>query len=46
MMLQVKPSLVDDKKNDISVPETQGPERGCVSITTVQQTIPKSTGEK
>lgn len=46
MMLQVNPSLVGDKNNDNSVPETQGPEKGCVAVTTVQQTIPKTTGKK
>ena len=45
-MFEVKLSLVDDKNNENCVPETQGPEMGCVPITTVQQTIPKSTGEK
>lgn len=43
-MLQVKLSLVDDKNNDISVPETQGPECGCVPVTIVEQTIPRPNG--
>lgn len=46
MMLQVKPPLVDDKNDDNSVSETQGPERGCVLISTVQQTIPKPKDAK
>lgn len=32
-MLQAKRSLVDDKNNDFSVPEAQGPEKGCVPVT-------------
>lgn len=46
MMLQVKPTPMDDKNNDSSVPETWGPERGCVPVTTVQHSIPKPTGAK
>lgn len=43
-MLQVKPSLVDDKNNDISVPEAQGPESGYVPVITMEQTIPRPNG--
>ena len=38
MMLQAKCSLVDDKNNDFSVPETQGPEKGCVPVTICNKT--------
>lgn len=46
MMLQVKPYIVDDKNNGISVPGTLGPEKGCVPVTTVQQTILKPNGTR
>lgn len=46
MLLQVKPSPVDDKNNGISVPGASGPEKGCVPVITVQQTIPKPNGTK
>lgn len=46
MMLQGKPSLMDDKNNDISVAETQGPERGCVPVIIMQQTIPSPNDTK